>query len=444
MNITKDPIHGLILKIAIPSSIGFFFHTMYNVVDTYFAGLHSTDALAALAISFPVFFIIISIGYGISQGITVLLSNALGANQLKEAKNIFVQSISYTFFVSLFLTPVGIALAPHLFEFLGAKEQYLDLSLSYMNVLFLGTVSFMAAYCLNAALNSMGDTKSFRNMLIITFLMNCALNPIFMFGFGFIPAMGLKGIALSTVVTEGLGAIYLLHRVRKTELWCEITFKKLVPNFSCYKDISAQGLPASFTMMTVAIGIFIITWYISQFGKVGVAAYGIATRIEQIALLLTIGLNSAVLTISGQNYGAKLYHRIREVWLHCLKIGFVIMFASGIILYFSNHWLMSLFTTDGDVVREGGIYLSIASFALFAYTVLFSTNSMLQGIKRPMFGVWLGISRQIILPVLVFHFLSFTLGWGLIGIWWGVFFIVWIAAVFSFMYGLRKLKLLST
>jgi Na+-driven multidrug efflux pump len=166
--ITK-PIPGLIAQLAIPASIGMFFNTMYNVVDTYFSGLISTEAIAALSLSFPVFFVILAIGFGISTGATALIANALGAGDEKKAQRYAIQSVSFTLLLSISLTLVGLFSAPFLFRLLGAGGTYLTSSLTYINIIFYGLVFFSLTYVLNAILAAQGDTKSFRNVLIIGF-----------------------------------------------------------------------------------------------------------------------------------------------------------------------------------------------------------------------------------------------------------------------------------
>lgn len=138
--LTTKSIPQLIKQIAVPASVGFFFNTMYNVVDTFFGGLISTQAIAALSLSFPVFFIIIAFGSGIGTGATALISNSLGSNNQTEAKKFTAQSLSFTVIVSLFLTFVGVIISPPLFKLLGASGEYLELALSYINVIFYGTI----------------------------------------------------------------------------------------------------------------------------------------------------------------------------------------------------------------------------------------------------------------------------------------------------------------
>ena len=439
MDLTKDPIPGLVRKIAVPASIGFFFNTMYNVVDTFFAGFISTDALAALSISFPVFFIIIAMGSGISQGGTALIANALGEKDQAKAHHTCVQCLSFGAFFAVALTGVGFLSAPMLFQILGASGEYLEIALDYINLILCGTLFIVIQSIANACLNAQGDTKTYRNVLIISFFLNCGLDPWFMYGGFGIPAMGIKGIALATIVIQFLGMVYLLHRLSRTKLWEGPNQSMLAPS-SIYREIAKQGFPASFNMVSVAVGIFVITWFISKFSTESVAAYGIATRIEQIVLLPTIGLNIAVLSMTGQNNGARKPGRIRETLNTTMKYGLVMMIVGGLLLFPLAGPMMKAFTNDPIVVAHGVDYLRIAAITLCSYVILFQTVNLLQGLKRPMFALVIGLSRQIIAPFIVFYLLAFKLGMRESGVWWGIFLVTWSAAIITHFFGRHVLS----
>jgi putative MATE family efflux protein len=444
MHLTQDPIGTLIRQLAIPASVGFFFNTMYNVVDTWYAGRLSTDALGALSISFPVFFLLIAISGGLSQGATALMANALGAQKPAEASQLAVQAGLLGACLGVLLTAVGLLLSPTLFGILGASGPYLQIALDYMNTIWMGTLFFIGQSMVNAALQAQGDTATYRNQLIAGFFMNLLLNPWFMYGGLGVPAMGIGGIALATVLIQLIGLIYMISKLMKTALAWPIHLEAWRPKWGTWCALMAQGLPASMSMMTVAAGIFIITWFVSFFSQEGVAAYGIATRIEQILLLPTIGLNVAVLTLVGQNHGAGRWDRVREIRQTSLKIGLAMMLAGGGLLYLMAEPAMGWFTPDTEVRTLGSDYLRIASITLCAYVILFQTVFMLQGIKRPMMSLWIGLYRQILAPMLVFYGLAFGLDWKLDGIWWGIFGVTWSAALFSFFYGNGVIKQLAS
>jgi putative MATE family efflux protein len=438
-SLTTDPIPVLIRRIAIPASVGFFFNTMFNFVDTYCAGLISTDALAALSLSFPVFFIILSAGNGLSQGTTALMANAIGAKDPLTARWLFAQAVVFASVVGVVLSFAGWLAAPALFRLLGAEGAYLDVALAYMNVILCGGVFFILQMTINAALNAQGDTKLYRNFLIAGFVANCALNHVLMWGWCGLPAMGVAGIALATVIVQIAGCVILWAGVRRRELCREMPGRFFKPDAALLRQILGQAVPAGLNMLTVALGIFVITWFVKHFGKEAVAASGIATRIEQIVLMPTIGLNAAVLSIVGQNHGAGLAYRVREAWTTNVKYGAGLMLLGGLLVWLVREPAMRLFTNDTAVIGHGRDYLLITSVTLAAYPILFVTVFAMQGLKRPAYGLWMGLYRQIAAPLVVFHTLAFTLGWGLWGVWWGICLVTWSAALFALGWGWKKI-----
>jgi len=440
LDFTSAHIPTLIRKLAIPASVGFVFNTLFNVVDTYWGGKISTSALAAMGLTFPVFFIILSMGIGMGTGTTALISQSLGAKQHEVADKYGFQAISFSVINSVFLTIIGLAMAPSLFLILGATNEYLDIAEKYMNIILYGTIFFLMNSILNSLLTARGDTRTYRNYLIIGFFLNVILDPWFMYGgFGF-PKLGIQGIALSTVLIQIIGTIYMILVTRKLKIFEHARFQDFIPNRKYFVTLFGQGFPASLNMLTVAIGIFVITYFASQFGKEAVAAYGIATRIEQIALLPTIGLNIAALTLAGQNIGAGLPERVFESWKLNIRYGLMIILIGVVTVSLFARQLMQAFTADIDVIEIGAEYLHIAVLFFFAYVFLNISVSTLQGMKKPLYAIFVGAYRQFIVPLPLFLLLAIYLGWGTKGIWWGIFIANWSAAIFTFFYTRRKIN----
>ncbi len=440
LDLTQASIPKLIRQLAIPTSIGFFFNTMYNVVDTFFGGLISTQAIAALSLSFPVFFIVIALGSGISTGVTALISNSLGEKKEKDARNYAVQSISFSIIIGILLTILGFLFSPFLFKLLGAEGEYLTIAVSYINIILLGSVFFILTFVINGILSAQGDTKTYRNFLVAGFFLNLLLDPAFIYGWFGLPALGLTGVAWATFSIQAIGLIYMGYRVSLTKIFCRECLQYIKPKYQYYKNISAQSFPAGLNMLTVAIGIFVITYFISIFGKSAVAAYGIATRIDQIALLPNIGLNMAVLALIGQNNGAKKFDRCGEAYRTAMKYGFFLTTLGALAVFIFAGPLMSVFSKDQNVINIGVQYLHISILIYWAYTINFLTVSALQGLKKPNYAIWIGAYRQIAAPLVIFYLLSRLLNFGLTGIWWGIFIINWSAAVFSLFYVKRTLN----
>ncbi|NOX14627.1 MAG: MATE family efflux transporter [Epsilonproteobacteria bacterium] len=438
---TTGDIKRHIKNIAIPSSIGYFFHTMFNVTDTFFAGKISTQSLAALSLTFSIFFIIIAIAGGMSQGVTALIGNALGEKDTKHAKQIIWHSLILSISLAIILTISGLLASPFLMQILGAKGRYLSEALSYINIIIFGSIFFVGVFFSNAMLNSIGNTVVFRNFLIVGFFLNTILDFWFVKGGFGVPPLGVKGIAFATIIIEFLGMIYLFINLKKSYLL------KNMPKFKFDKKIIftflKQGLPPTVNMLLMALGMFIITYYISSFGKHVVAAYGVSVRIEQIFLLPSIGLNVAVLSIVSQNNGAKLYHRVKETVLLAQKIGLVIWIVGMFFIYSSSQYLMGIFTTDKMVIQAGLGYLYAAGTALYAYMLVFINISLLQGIKKPALLIYLSLFRQLIVPIALFSLLSFFNA-PLYFYWWSIVVVIWCSAIFMVWYARRELKLLNT
>jgi putative MATE family efflux protein len=440
LSLTTDPIPQLTWRIAIPASTGMFFNTLFNFVDTYCAGLLSTDALAALSLSFPLFFMLIAAGSGLSQGATALMANAIGAGNRELARRVFAQSIVFATGAGLILSALGILAAPAFFRLLGADGAYLSLTLAYMTTILGGGVFFVLTMAINSALNAQGETRVYRNFLVLGFVANCALNPLLMRGFWGIPPLGVAGIALATVLVQIGGCALLWQTVSRSALCESMPLAFYRPDRTLIRAIAAQSIPAALNMMTIALGVFVITWFVKHFGKEAVAAIGIATRIEQIVLMPAIGVSTAMLSIVGQNFGAGLHRRVRDAWLFNITRGAGLMFAGGILVRIFGESAMRIFTDNPAVTAHGRDYLSTAALTLAAYPILFATVFTMQGLKRPAYGLWVGIYRQIAAPLVVFHTLTFTLGWGLWGVWWGVFFVTWSAALFAIWWGWRAVR----
>lgn len=432
-DLTRGPIPALIRQIAVPASVGLFFNTMYNVVDTWFAGLIGTEAQAALSLSLPVFFILISLGSGVQVGSTALIGAALGAKDHKKASTLAIQAISFGLALSVVLAVGGAFLAPRLFLLMGAAD-YVDTCMAYMTPIFTCAPAFLLLYMSNATLQATGDTRTIRNFLIGGAVLNCLLDPWFIYGGFGLPAMGVAGVAWATVLINAAGAVYLLSRARKTGLLHTDRGRNLIPRPQVYLDIARQGFPASLNYMTIGLGMFVINMFVSGFGQQAVAAYGVAMRVEQIALMPSIGLNVATLTITAQNYGAGNFDRIRETLRTALRFGAWLMIPAAVPVILLAEPFMQLFSRDAEVVRIGAQYLKIDALAFMGYVLIFVCTSTLQGLKRPMFAVWLGLFRQAAAPAMLFWASTELFGFGLPGIWWSIICIVWFSAAIAFVF----------
>jgi putative MATE family efflux protein len=265
MNFTKDPLPSLFKKIAIPAIIATLFQTLFNVVDTFFAGKISAEALSALAKSFPIYFILIAASVGVTVGGTSLIANSIGEKNKTNILNYFGQTIIYGIILSFIVTFIGLFFASNIFSLMGSTIEVINLGLKYTNVIFLGSIIFISVVALNSLLHAEGDTKTFRNVLILSFFLNILLNPLFIFGYGPIPAMGMTGIGVATVICQIIAFLLLLIKIINSKSIKNISIKNFYPNIDFLTKIFFQSAPISTALFMISIGNFIILYYASKF-----------------------------------------------------------------------------------------------------------------------------------------------------------------------------------
>ena len=400
INLTKDPIWLLLKNVTIPASVGSLFQTFYNLVDTWFAGRISAEAISAIAKSFPIYFTIIAVGVGIGAATNACIGNLIGEKKLNKASLFIAQSVVFALFTSVIVTLFGLNASSFLLGVMGSDAAGIALTKEYLDIIFYGTFIVMIQISLNGALNAQGDTKSYRNVLIFSFFLNIFLNPLFIWGYGIVPAFGIGGLAIATVISQSIGTIYLAYKINSCRLKKYLTIRCFLPKLEMLKELFSQALPIMFSMLFIGVGIFNILYFIGQFGDLATAGYGAALRVEQVFLLPVIGLNTAVLSIGGQNFGAKKFNRIRELYTKALLFGSSFMAGAGVILFFCAEFFVSQFTNNQEAIIHGAIYLKVAALIAPIYPVFFITTAVFQALKKPIYSLYLSILRLTAFPFL--------------------------------------------
>ena len=398
--LTKDPIWFLLRKVTIPASVGSLFQTFYNLVDTWFAGKISAEAISAIAKSFPIYFTIIAVGVGIGAATNAMIGNSIGEKKERVASMYIAQSLIFALVISLLVTIFGLNASNFLLGVMGSDTAGIALTREYLDIIFYGTFIVLIQISLNGTLNAQGDTKSYRNVLIFSFFLNIFLNPLFIWGYGIVPAFGIAGLAIATVISQLIGTIYLAYKVNNCKIREYLKLVCFIPKFEYLNPLTRQSVPVMFSMLFIGVGIFNILYFIGQFGDLATAGYGAALRVEQVFLLPVIGLNTAVLSIGGQNFGAKAFNRIRELYKKALFFGCSFMVCAGIILFFGAEFFVSLFTDNLEAVKHGAIYLKVAALIGPIYPVFFITTAVFQAVKKPLYSLYLSILRLTAFPFL--------------------------------------------
>ena len=444
MNLLKDNVPNLVKKLALPAMVGTLFQTLYNIVDTFFAGKISAEALAALSKSFPIYFIIIATSIGVTVAGTSLIGNSIGENNKNKTINYFTHIIYFAIIISILITFLGLFYSEKVFVLMGSSKEVTFLGLEYINVIYSGSFIFILVVALNSLLHAEGDTKTYRNVLILSFLLNIVLNPILIFGFLFIPAFGVKGIGIATIIAQSVSLIIILVKVLKNSRVKEITKDYLKPKLLFFKNIFFQSMPITLSICGYALAAAIIFTYVGQSGEYAVAGYGAGTRIEQVVLLPILGINTAIISIISQNYGAKNFSRIKETYFTAIKYAFVIMVTSGIIVFISANIITSVFSNDPEVIEYGKRYLKISAFVLPAYPVFFLSNGFFMALKKSENAMISNLFRNVLNPIIVFYIAKYisasfsTFFWIWVGINWFFSISYFLIVVYYFKTKLEK------
>lgn len=381
--------------LAIPAAFGMLFATLYNVVDVYWAGRLSTDAQAGLAIGYQAFFVLMAIGFGLSSALSALVSNAKGSGDDTQTQRLAAQGISFGIIVTIGSMIVGWFMGPALITLVSEPGDYRDAALGYFSFLIFALPGFFLAYGGNGILQAHGDSRTMQRAMMVAFLVNIGLNPLLMFGIdGIWGGMGFNGIAVSTIISQTGVMVFILTRIMKLKMMQGVTAAAFRPDMGSFRQITEQLIPASSAMMVMFVSGFVVQFALKSFGGPAVAAYGVALRIEQILLLPVLGMTGALLPIAGQNFGKKDFDRVRAALKFCWTTGFIMTAIAAPILLFGGSYAMALFSDDPEVIRIGTSYLRVDAFLFPVYMMLFSINSLLQALKKPIWTLWISIYRQ--------------------------------------------------
>ncbi len=403
MNLLKDEVSLLVRKLAVPASVGTLFQTLYTIVDTFYAGKISPEALSALSKSFPIYFLIIATSIGVTVAGTSLIGSSIGEKNEKNVLSYFGNVIIYSIIISIVVSILGFAFGEKIFLLMNSSQEVTILGLEYINIIFLGTILFILVVALNSFLHAEGDTKTYRNVLIFSFFLNIILNPIFIFGFLFIPPLGITGIGIATLIAQFVSLLVILIKILNNQRIKKITLNHFKTKFFFLKNIFFQSMPITIAILGYSIAATIVFTYVGLFGEYAVAGYGSATRIEQVVLLPILGINTAIISIIAQNIGAKYYDRVEQSYFTSIKYGLFIMLIAGVVIFISADIVPKFFSSNPEVIMHGSMYLKISAFILPAYPIFFLSNGFFMALKKSEKAMINNIARNVIVPVLSFY-----------------------------------------
>jgi putative MATE family efflux protein len=416
LDLTQGPISKLIVKLAVPSALGMMMHTAYNLADLFFVGRLGSHAVAAISIAGNAFFIMMGLSIILGTGAMAMIAQAFGRKDHEQADRIFKQSILLTVFCGLAIAIAGFVVARAFIDFFGGQGDSLQWGVEYFQIYSISMMVLLLLFVIGSCFRGMGDTKTPMFIMMQSTILNIILDPILIFGLLGLPAMGVQGAAIASLLAQ----LYALARYAYLLLFKESHVRlkgSWRPDFPIIKRSLAIGLPSGLTMYFLALNMMITYRVISSFGTAALASVGIGFRIIQACYLPVLAVTGAVAAAVGQNYGAKNYPRILGAYRFGFKVSSSIMILGTVVCWIFSSQLIGLFSHDSNVIFYGTIYLTIMSLSNIVVGSIMNISSVFQGLGKT-YPTLVGAAVDNGLFALCVLTLPVYFGWGIHAIWW--------------------------
>ena len=402
----KNPKKAL-FKLASPIIIAMTFQTLYNIVDTAFVGRLGAESIAALTFSFPLFLILIALNQGINVGMSQRISRYLGAKQKHAAENTAIHGLLMSLLFAIIILILGAPFLNYLFTLIGAEGIVLSLATDYMSIILIGSLFMFPAFVINRIFAAQGDTKTPMKVQIASLLLNIILDPIFIYGFGW----GVKGAAMATAVSFLLALVMYLYYLH-FKSYLQVRLSSFRFNSKLIKEIIAVGMPATLTMLLVSLYILFINKFMASFGVDYVASFGLAARLQNIAIMPIFAFGMALTTLTGMFYGAKRYDLLKPTINYAIKISVLITSIIGLVLFILSKPLLLIFTPDQNLLGLATAYLRIDVFTLPTIAIALLVSRAMHGMGFGFPGLIINLIRLIFIAIPLAYLFIFILGFG--------------------------------
>jgi len=395
--LTEGSVGRHLVNMTVPILFGITMIMAQSIIDAWFLGKVGDRALAAFSFGFPVLMVITSVAIGLGAGTSSVVARAIGSGDHRRARRLATDSLLLSFLVTATLAAIGILTIDPLFKLLGAPADMIPMIRSFMTILYVGVPFFVVGMVGTSSMRATGDTVLPGKLMMGGALVNVILDPIFIFGIGPVPAMGLDGAAIAALLARGtmfLGTVYFM--VRRLDM---VSFNKPNPVElrKSWRDILHVGLPAAGTNAIIPIAMTMITAMIARYGPEAVAGFGVASRVESLVLVIFYALSSVIGPFVGQNLSAGRERRIQT----SLKLCAVFCMASGLIIALllagAAGFVPTLFSQNPEVTDVTRLFLWIAPLSYGAYGVVMVMNAAFNGLGKPMPAVYISVTRMMLL-----------------------------------------------
>lgn len=434
-NHTEGSLFYSLFSLAIPIILANAFQTAYQLIDTFWLGRLGANAVAAVSISFPVLFLVLSVGGGLTLAGTVIVSHYKGAEDQRGVNFSSAQTVFIIFIVSILLSVIGYTTAEPLMGLVGAGPDIFVDSVGYFQISSIGFVFLFMFYVFQSLMRGIGNVLLPMYIIIVTVFLNLVLDPLFIFGFGPIPGYGVAGAAVASVITQGLSALAGLLILLRGNKGIKIHWSDMTIDLPWIKRMFDLGIPASIEQSARAAGMTMMVIIVASFGSHVVAAYGIGARILSLVIVPALGLSIATTTLVGQNIGAGKIKRAEKIGDLSGNIAFWGLSVTGLLLFLVAEPLTAFFVpNDRAVIQDGALFIKIMapSFGLLGVQQIF--NGVFNGAGFTKASMLISILSLWILRFPLAYLLSYNTSLGFEGIWWAFPASNLIAAIVTFGY----------
>jgi len=380
MDLTVGSIPRNLIVFSLPMLLGSVLQTAYSLVNAFWVGKYlGADALAAVTVSFPVVFVFIALGIGLTIATNILIAQYVGAKEWDKLKNVVQTSSLLVGCLSLVFVACGLALTPAILRLMGTPAEIFQPALHYLRI-FLWTIPLgFGIFLIGAMLRGIGDSRTPLYFQAATVVLNAILDPLLIFGLLGFPKLGLNGTAYASILVQAAGVLGLIIYVPYFRPLVSPDFRH--PHFDLRTAwlLVRIGFPAMIQQSVVSVSMFFIVRFVSAFGAEADAAFGAALRIDQVAFLPALTIGSAVSTLSGQNIGAMKIERVRGIFWWGILISGGISLAISIATMSFPQLFLRAFLNDPQVLEIGVHYLRIVGITYTLYAVLFVSNGVING-----------------------------------------------------------------
>ena len=368
----------LIWAFSVPMFIGSIFQQLYNMVDAIVVGRFvGPNALAAVGTSFPIIFFMISVVLGMTMGSGVVISQFFGAKDMVRTRRAVVTALSFQLVFAAFLGALGVLLSRPLLLLLNTPDVILGDATAYMQIFF-GGILFMFAYnALAGILRSLGDSKTPLYFLIVSSLLNVALNIYFVVELG----LGVRGVAWATLIAQGVSSVLTFGYIYTRVPLLRFTRAELVFDWSIFWTMVRIGAPSSLQQALASVGMMAVQALVNSFGPITIAAFTAASRMDSFAMIPIMNFGMAVSTFTGQNIGADRLDRVTEGLKATLMMVIVSCLIVSVLVFTAGGYMISLFMTGDqpEIMAQGIDYMRTVSLFYAVFGALMVLNGVLRG-----------------------------------------------------------------